>query len=105
MSRVAAASRRADPRVPARACRRRCPRGCKYHPSCSAYAVQAIESYGILRGAVLACWRLLRCNPFSRRGSAPQRSQTIWSSFLSHFGGSKADLMGVIGSFLGVSGM
>ena len=37
--------------------------------------------------------------------SAPQRSQTIWSSFVSHFGGSKADLIGVIGSFLGVSGM
>ena len=37
--------------------------------------------------------------------SAPQRSHTIWSSFVSHFGGSKADLMGVVGSFLGVSGM
>ena len=41
---------------------------CKYHPSCSEYAVQAIRSYGILRGLVLAGWRLLRCNPWSHGG-------------------------------------
>ena len=41
---------------------------CKYHPSCSEYAVQAIERYGILRGLVLAGWRLLRCNPWSLGG-------------------------------------
>ena len=39
------------------------PSRCKYHPSCSAYTVQAVETYGILRGFVLAAWRLLRCNP------------------------------------------
>lgn len=44
------------------------PRRCKYHPSCSEYAVQAIRRYGILRGLVLACWRLLRCNPWSHGG-------------------------------------
>ena len=47
------------------------PARCKYHPSCSAYAVQAIERYGILRGSVLAAWRLLRCNPFSHGGYDP----------------------------------
>ena len=41
---------------------------CKYEPSCSRYAVQAIEELGILRGLVLAGWRLLRCNPFSHGG-------------------------------------
>ena len=41
---------------------------CKYHPSCSEYAVQAVERYGILRGLVLAGWRLLRCNPWSLGG-------------------------------------
>jgi putative membrane protein insertion efficiency factor len=41
------------------------PPRCRYHPSCSAYAVQAIEGYGILRGSVLAVWRVLRCNPWS----------------------------------------
>jgi putative membrane protein insertion efficiency factor len=41
---------------------------CKYYPSCSEYAAQAIQRYGILRGLVLAGWRLLRCNPWSRGG-------------------------------------
>jgi uncharacterized protein len=44
------------------------PRRCKYYPSCSEYAVQAVKSYGILRGLVLAAWRLLRCNPWSLGG-------------------------------------
>ena len=55
--------------------RRRCRARCKYHPSCSAYAVQAIERFGILRGAVLAVWRLLRCNPFSHGGLRPRRAR------------------------------
>jgi putative membrane protein insertion efficiency factor len=44
------------------------PRRCKYHPTCAEYAVQAVRRYGILRGAVLAAWRLLRCNPWSHGG-------------------------------------
>jgi uncharacterized protein len=44
------------------------PQRCKYHPSCSQYAVDAIRQYGILRGVVLAGWRLLRCNPWSLGG-------------------------------------
>jgi uncharacterized protein len=44
------------------------PRRCKYHPTCSAYAVEAVRRYGILRGFVLAAWRLLRCNPWSHGG-------------------------------------
>ena len=44
------------------------PRRCKYHPSCSQYAVDAVKRFGILRGAVLAAWRLLRCNPWSDGG-------------------------------------
>jgi putative membrane protein insertion efficiency factor len=44
------------------------PQRCKYHPSCSHYAVDAIRRYGILRGLVLAGWRLLRCNPWSHGG-------------------------------------
>ena len=51
---------------------------CRYHPSCSAYAVQAIQTYGILRGAVLAGWRLLRCNPFSHGGYDPVTAQTVF---------------------------
>jgi putative membrane protein insertion efficiency factor len=44
------------------------PQRCKYHPSCSHYAVDAVRQYGILRGVVLAAWRLLRCNPWSHGG-------------------------------------
>jgi len=41
---------------------------CKYHPSCSEYAVLAIRDRGVLRGVSLAVWRLLRCNPWSHGG-------------------------------------
>jgi uncharacterized protein len=51
---------------------------CKYHPSCSAYAVQAIETYGILRGSVLAAWRVLRCNPLSHGGYDPVSAQRLF---------------------------
>jgi uncharacterized protein len=44
------------------------PARCKYHPTCSAYAVEAVRTYGVARGAVLAVWRVLRCNPFSGGG-------------------------------------
>jgi uncharacterized protein len=54
------------------------PRRCKYHPSCSEYAVQAVRSYGILRGLVLAAWRLLRCNPWSHGGVDPVENQTLF---------------------------
>ena len=54
------------------------PQRCKYHPSCSEYAVQAVQSYGILRGTVLAVWRLLRCNPFSRGGYDPVEAQRLF---------------------------
>ena len=56
------------------------PRRCKYHPTCSAYAVQAVESYGILRGVVLAVWRVLRCNPFSHGGHDPVSAQTLFAA-------------------------
>ena len=55
------------------------PRRCKYHPTCSAYAVQAIRRYGILRGLRLAGWRLLRCNPWSHGGVDYARDQRIFS--------------------------
>jgi len=54
------------------------PRRCKYEPTCSAYAGQAIREYGILRGLVLAGWRLLRCNPFSHGGFDPVSAQRLF---------------------------
>lgn len=54
------------------------PRRCKYEPTCSRYAVQAVEQYGILRGLVLAMWRLLRCNPWSDGGYDPVEAQRLF---------------------------
>ncbi len=47
------------------------PRVCKYEPTCSHYAEQAIRVHGPLRGMLMAGWRLLRCNPWSRGGYDP----------------------------------
>ena len=44
---------------------------CRYFPTCSQYAVTAIERYGALKGSRLAAWRILRCNPFSKGGYDP----------------------------------
>lgn len=55
------------------------PRRCKYEPTCSEYAAQAIVRFGILRGLVLAGWRLLRCNPFSHGGFDPVEDQRLFA--------------------------
>ena len=44
---------------------------CKYMPTCSAYALEALQVHGALKGSALAIWRILRCNPFSRGGYDP----------------------------------
>ena len=54
------------------------PRRCKYEPTCSRYALRAIGEYGILRGLVLASWRLLRCNPWSHGGYDPVEAQRVF---------------------------
>jgi putative membrane protein insertion efficiency factor len=55
------------------------PRRCRYEPTCSRYAVEAIREFGILRGLVLAGWRLLRCNPWSHGGHDPVDAQRIFA--------------------------
>jgi uncharacterized protein len=62
------------------------PRRCKYEPTCSRYAVQAVREYGILRGLVLASWRLLRCNPWSHGGYDPVEAQRLFGVELSRTG-------------------
>jgi putative membrane protein insertion efficiency factor len=54
------------------------PRRCKYEPTCSRYAAQAIRDYGILRGLILGAWRLLRCNPWSHGGYDPVHAQRLF---------------------------
>lgn len=44
---------------------------CKYYPTCSEYAKQAIEKYGSLKGIFLSVRRFLKCNPFSKGGYDP----------------------------------
>ena len=47
------------------------PRVCKYEPTCSHYAEDAVREYGPIRGSAMAIWRVLRCNPFSKGGYDP----------------------------------
>ncbi len=47
------------------------PPTCRFYPSCSAYAVEALEKYGFLKGLFLVFWRLFRCHPFSKGGFDP----------------------------------
>lgn len=58
------------------------PRRCRYEPTCSAYGIEAIRRFGVLRGAVLAGWRLLRCNPFSDGGYDPLDAQRLFRHVL-----------------------
>jgi putative membrane protein insertion efficiency factor len=47
------------------------PNTCRFYPSCSHYAYQAIYKYGAIKGSLLGVWRLLRCNPFNSGGYDP----------------------------------
>jgi putative membrane protein insertion efficiency factor len=44
---------------------------CRFQPTCSDYAVAAIEKYGLIKGVFKACWRILRCNPWNKGGYDP----------------------------------
>ncbi|MDZ7314546.1 MAG: membrane protein insertion efficiency factor YidD [candidate division KSB1 bacterium] len=47
------------------------PHSCRYYPSCSTYAVEALKKYGLFKGTVKATYRIIRCNPFSKGGYDP----------------------------------
>lgn len=44
---------------------------CRYIPTCSQYAIEALEHYGLVKGSAKAIWRVLRCNPFGGHGYDP----------------------------------
>ena len=44
---------------------------CRYYPTCSCYAIEAIETHGAFKGSLMAAWRILRCNPFCKGGYDP----------------------------------
>lgn len=47
------------------------PPACRFRPTCSEYAIQAIQVHGVPRGVAMSVWRILRCNPFSQGGDDP----------------------------------
>ena len=56
------------------------PARCKYHPSCSAYALEALRELGPVRGTIVAAWRLARCNPWSNGGYDPLAERRLFRS-------------------------
>jgi putative membrane protein insertion efficiency factor len=52
---------------------------CRYYPSCSQYAVEAVREYGVIRGGVLAAWRVMRCNPWSAGGFDHVHDQRVFT--------------------------
>ena len=54
---------------------------CPYYPSCSDYAVEAVNRYGSFKGSFIAFWRIIRCNPFSKGGIDPVDDR-IFSRYL-----------------------
>jgi uncharacterized protein len=60
------------------------PRRCKYEPTCSAYAVEAIRELGPVRGSIVAGWRLLRCNPLSNGGIDDVCDRTLFRDHRAH---------------------
>ncbi|MEJ5339182.1 MAG: membrane protein insertion efficiency factor YidD [Aquificaceae bacterium] len=44
------------------------PPSCRYYPTCSNYAIMAVEKHGVVKGMLKAIWRIIRCNPFSKGG-------------------------------------
>jgi uncharacterized protein len=66
---VVAYRRLISPALPAR---------CKYYPTCSAYAEQAVRELGVVRGTILAAWRLARCNPWSHGGVDELSDRTLF---------------------------
>ena len=53
---------------------------CRFTPTCSEYAMQALEVHGVAKGLVLTAWRLLRCNPFGKFGYDPVTPKGAWVS-------------------------
>lgn len=56
------------------------PPTCRFRPSCSEYGEEALLAHGVLKGALLTAWRILRCQPFSRGGWEPVPRRGSWRS-------------------------
>lgn len=60
------------------------PPRCKYYPSCSAYAVQAVRELGVIRGSFVAAWRVMRCNPWSHGGVDELADRRLFAAHSTH---------------------
>ena len=56
------------------------PPSCRFVPTCSEYAMEALMRYGLLRGLALSAWRVLRCNPFGKSGYDPVPRRFLFRS-------------------------
>lgn len=62
------------------------PRSCRFEPSCSHYGIDAFKHHGVLAGAGLTLWRLLRCNPWGGQGYDPVPPTFTWRQFCGRLG-------------------
>ncbi len=55
---------------------------CRFYPTCSAYAIEALEIHGAFKGSCLSVWRILRCNPFTKGGvdPVPEKKEMLYSA-------------------------
>lgn len=53
---------------------------CRFEPSCSNYAIEAVKTHGAVKGFILACWRLLRCHPYGSYGYDPVPPVGRWKN-------------------------
>ena len=51
---------------------------CRFYPTCSQYAIEALEVHGVIKGSILAAWRILRCNPLGKPGFDPVPPKGKW---------------------------
>ncbi|WP_457755710.1 membrane protein insertion efficiency factor YidD [Thermodesulfatator indicus] len=56
------------------------PQSCRFYPTCSHYAIEAISKFGVIKGLILACFRLMRCHPLCKGGydPVPERFPSLW---------------------------
>jgi putative membrane protein insertion efficiency factor len=59
------------------------PKSCRYYPSCSVYAIEALKKHGLIKGFLLATYRIIRCNPWGGHGYDPVPDKFVFVKFKS----------------------
>jgi putative membrane protein insertion efficiency factor len=71
------------------------PPSCRFHPSCSAYGMDAVRTHGAVKGTLLTGWRLLRCNPWNKGGVDPVPARGHWMADVHPNGDPRSETMGL----------